>query len=177
MCYIFNLVNKKTVLDKLLVRCIMPILLFIIWVVFNGNLTLEIAVFGVVISLVVYFFFSRFLGYNIKKEIRLYRFIGCYLGYAFLVLWEILKANRDVIRVIYGKKKPEPVLIRFKSGLETNAARVALANSITLTPGTVTVLQEEDEFTVHCLDKSFSVGIEDSSFVRRLKKIEEKTLK
>ena len=57
--------------------------------------------------------------------------------------------------------------------LRTNAARVLLANSITLTPGTITVSQEGDEYVVHCLDKSFAEGLDNSIFVTLLQKLEE----
>ena len=49
---------------------------------------------------------------------------------------------------------------------------VLLANSITLTPGTITVALEDNEYTVHCLDRRFGEGLADSSFVRLLHKIE-----
>ena len=47
-----------------------------------------------------------------------------------------------------------------------------MANSITLTPGTITVAIEGNEFVVHCLDKSFAEGIEDSVFVKLLQKMD-----
>ena len=48
-----------------------------------------------------------------------------------------------------------------------------LANSITLTPGTITVSLEGDTYCVHCLDKSMAEGIESSIFVQKLHRIEE----
>ncbi len=52
----------------------------------------------------------------------------------------------------------KPALVRFKTDLKTKQARVVLANSITLTPGTITVTLEEDEYVVHCLDKELAEG-------------------
>lgn len=151
----------------------MPIIFFIFWIILNGNVTLEIVLFGIVISCAVYFFCQKFLRYNIKKEIKLYRKVFRYIGYAALVIWEIAKANVDVLKVIYDfKHKPDSILISFQSDLKKEAARTALANSITLTPGTITVFQEDEMYTVHCLDKSFANGIEESSFVHSLRKIE-----
>ena len=146
---------------------------FVFWIILNGNITLEIALFGVAISFAVYFFCQRFLGYSIRKELCFYRMIFRYIGYAALVVWEIAKANLDVLKVIYDfKHKPDSILISFQSDLKKEAARTALANSITLTPGTITVFQEDEMYTVHCLDKSFANGIEESSFVHSLRKIE-----
>ena len=48
-----------------------------------------------------------------------------------------------------------------------------LANSITLTPGTITVSVEDDRFCVHCLDKELAEGMEDSVFVKLLEEMEE----
>ena len=66
----------------------------------------------------------------------------------------------------------EPAVVRFKTDLKTQQARILLANSITLTPGTITVSLEEDEYVVHCLDKSLAEGINSSVFVTLLRKME-----
>ena len=152
----------------------MPIIFFVFWIILNGNITLEIALFGVAISFAVYYFCRKFLGYSLRKEIRLYRRVFRYLGYAGLVVWEIAKANIDVLKVIYDfKHKPDSVLIHFDTELKSVAARTALANSITLTPGTITVFQEEESYTVHCLDQSFAEGMDESTFVKHLRKTEQ----
>lgn len=152
----------------------MLVIFFVFWIILNGNITLEIALFGVAISFAVYYFCQRFLGYSIKKELGLYRLMLRYIGYAVLVVWEIAKANVDVLKVIYDfKHKPDSVLIHFETDLESVAARTALANSITLTPGTITVFQEEEKYTVHCLDKSFADGMDESTFVQHLRKTEQ----
>ncbi len=152
----------------------MPIIFFIFWIILNGNITLEIVLFGIVISCAVYCFCQKFLRYNIKKEIKLYRRVFRYISYVGLVVWEIAKANMDVLKVIYDfKHRPDSILINFETDLKTEAARTALANSITLTPGTITVFQEDEKYTVHCLDKSFANGMEESSFVHHLRKTEQ----
>ena len=151
----------------------MPIIFFVFWIILNGNITIEIVLFGVAISCAVYYFCQKFLRYNIKKEIKLYRMVWRYISYAALVVWEIAKATIDVLKVIYDfQHKPDSVLINFETDLQTEAARTALANSITLTPGTITVFQEDERYTVHCLDKSFANGMDESSFVHHLRKTE-----
>ena len=77
-----------------------------------------------------------------------------------------------MIRRVYGRKAPDPCLKTFAAPLDTAAARVALADSITLTPGTITAEQEGAVFTVHCLDRDMSEGLESSGFVRRLQAME-----
>ena len=67
----------------------------------------------------------------------------------------------------------EPVVVKFQSDLKTDMANVLLANSITLTPGTITVSLNKNEFVIHCLDKDFSKGLKDSIFVKMLHQLEE----
>ena len=61
----------------------------------------------------------------------------------------------------------------FDTDFKTGLARVLLANSITLTPGTITVSVEDDRFCVHCLDKELAEGMETSIFVKLLKEMED----
>ena len=53
-------------------------------------------------------------------------------------------------------------------------ARIALANSITLTPGTITVSLENNEFLVHALNRNMAEGLQESLFERLLKRMERK---
>ena len=77
--------------------------------------------------------------------------------------------------MIYSAKyELEPAIVHFKTDLQTTFARVLLANSITLTPGTITVSLKDDEYTVHCLDKELAKGIDSSVFVELLRRIERK---
>jgi len=90
-----------------------------------------------------------------------------------LLVKEIIKANLAVSHLIFAHNEiVEPVIVRFRTSLKTETARVLLANSITLTPGTITVSLHEDELVVHCLDKSLAEGLEDSVFVELLTKFE-----
>lgn len=152
----------------------MLLLFFLIWIIFNGRLTLEIAVFGVVISGLMLGFLCRFMDYSIRKEWLFYKKIPAFCRYIFLLVKEIVKANLTVCRLIVTRKEiVEPVIVRVHANLKTETARVILANSITLTPGTITVSMSGQELLVHCLDKSLAEGMEDSDFVKLLQKMEE----
>ena len=73
-----------------------------------------------------------------------------YIPYLF---WYILLANFDVAyRVINPAMPIRPGIVRFKTSLTTDLAKPFLANSITLTPGTLTVDIVGDEFFVHWID-------------------------
>ena len=152
----------------------MLMLFFLLWVIFNGNFTLEICVFGVVISVTLFAFVCKFMDFSLKKEINIYRKSFLFVRYVFLLIKEIVKANFGVIRMILNQREEiQPVLVTFHSDLKTVTGKAFLANAITLTPGTITVSLEKDQYTVHCLDESLAEGMNDSDFVEYIKKLEE----
>ncbi len=151
----------------------MFLLLFALWLAFNGQITVEIIIIGAIISAALYFFCCKFLDFSIKKDLLIFREIPLILIYIFNLVIEVIKAAFSVICLIFKKGQPSSAMIKFHSGLKSKTARVLLANSITLTPGTITVDLTDDTYTIHCLDKSFGEGIEESSFVKNLRKMEE----
>lgn len=153
----------------------MYIIFFFVWIVFNGKITTEIVIFGLAIAALIFAFMCKFMDYSIAKEIQLYKKTGLLCSYIILLVVEIVKANLAVVHMILNQKEEmEPVIVKFRTNLRSEAARVMLANSITLTPGTITVSLEGDELTVHCLDVSLAEGMESSDFVKLLEKMEEK---
>lgn len=152
----------------------MFVLFFLVWVIFNGQLTAEIAAFGVVIAGVMYLFLCKFLSYSPRYDLFLLKKSPHLLRYIFTLIIEIIKANLSVFRLIYtAKYELEPAIVHFQTDLRSTFARVLLANSITLTPGTITVSLQDNEYMVHCLDKELAEGIASSVFVELLRKIEE----
>lgn len=146
---------------------------FIAWIIFNGRITLEILLFGAVISTVMFCFICKYMNYNPQKEKNFYRNILPFCGYLFLLIKEIIIANIAVFRLILnGNEVVEPIIVRIKPDLKSEFLRVVLANSITLTPGTITVSISEEELVVHCLDKSLAEGMEQSKFVKMLQRME-----
>ena len=143
-------------------------------VVFNGRLTLEIALFGIAVAGAVFAFVCRFMHYSMQKELRFYKLLPAFAQYLYHLIKEIILANLGVCRMILTRKEQmEPVIVHVHAKLKSETARVILANSITLTPGTITVSLTDDHLLVHCLDKSLAEGMEDSVFVRLLQKMEE----
>ena len=147
----------------------MFLVLFLLWVVFNGKLNWEIAIFGVVLSAAVYAFSCAFLEYSPKKDLAAVKKIPRVLKYLWLLVCEIIKSNRALIAIVYSRKAKEikPQLVTFKTPLK-GAAKSVLADSITVTPGTISVHCEGDKLTVHALDKVFAQGIEDTDFQKQL---------
>lgn len=152
----------------------MYILFLLIWIIFNGKITLEIVLLGLVIAGVMYAFICKFMEYSTQKDKYLMKKFGQIVYYIMVLIIEIVKANLITVRFILSYKyQTEPVLVTFRADLKTNMAKMVLANSITLTPGTITVSLENDEYVVHCLDKTMAVGIDNSIFIRLLRKMEE----
>lgn len=148
-------------------------LLFLTWIIFNGQLTVEIAVLGLIISAAVYLFCCKFLGLTLKKDVAICKRVFQVIYYLAVLLMEILKANIAVVKLVASSKYDvEPALVHFSVDLKSDIALYILSDSITLTPGTITVLQEGNELTVHCLDKTFAEGLDDSIFVKLLREFE-----
>ena len=151
----------------------MYLIFFLIWVIFNGQFTPEIAVFGLIIAGLMYAFICKFMGYKPRADIIMAKKFFYLIQYVFILVKEIVKANFAVIRMITSSRyELEPAVVRFKTDLKSTPARIMLANSITLTPGTIIVSLTGDEYVVHCLDKSLAEGINSSIFVTLLRRLE-----
>ena len=95
------------------------------------------------------------------------------LGYWPWLAKEIVKSGWQVTRIILDPKLPiSPTLVRFKPTQRTVVGLVTHANSITLTPGTITVEAERGEFLVHALTRSGADGVVDSEMDRRVTRFE-----
>ncbi len=150
------------------------ILLFLFWVILNGSITLEIVLFGVAICSFVYIFTFKNTRLSFNMEKRTLRKLCGVLKYLIILIVEVFKANINIIKIVLSPK-PEikPTLKFIKANLNSRIARVALANSITLTPGTITISLNENDYLIHALHKDYLEGIEESVFVEELKELEE----
>ena len=136
-----------------------------------GRITPEIVVIGLGLTAVLSLFLYKGLGYTPERERRLLKSVPMLLLYALNLLREIVISSVAVAGLALSTTRhPEPVLVEFYSGLERDSLNVLLANSITLTPGTITVFQEKDHFLIHALRREYAEGLEDSSFVHLLRR-------
>jgi multicomponent Na+:H+ antiporter subunit E len=84
------------------------------------------------------------------------------------LLIEIFKANIDVARAIVRPRMPiRPTVLRLKAGQKSDLGRVIYANSITLTPGTVTLAVEGETIEVHALTPGAAEGLLNGDMNRR----------
>ena len=151
----------------------MYVLLFCFWLLLNGNVTLEIVLLGLAVTALMALLEYTLFGYTPKTEGMLLRKAPVFCAYIPVLLWEILKAGWAVSKVVlFRRYKVTPTLVTFRTDLKTEFGRFLLANSITLTPGTITVQVEGDRLTVHCLDKSMLDTSDDGVVQRWIRKLE-----
>ena len=150
----------------------MSVILWLFFILLNGKLTWEIALLGAAVAALGMCFACACLGWNRRRELRLLGLaprLALYGGYLFM---EIVKANLATLKRVYSRKTPETAVVRFQTKLRPRWQRVLLANSITLTPGTITLEEAGDRLTVHCLNSSDADSLEDSGMERRIGRME-----
>lgn len=151
----------------------MPVLFFAFWLILNARLTLEVIVIGILVCALISALTYRLLGLRISTEKKVWAKFGSIIGYLFVLVIEVFKANIQMILLILSPTIDiKPQIVYFDSPVRSDAAKVAMANSITLTPGTITVMLDDDTFGIHAIDAPLGDGVEDSVFVHRLKRIE-----
>jgi multicomponent Na+:H+ antiporter subunit E len=128
--------------------------LMLIWVIANGTLALDTLIAGLVISAAIALAFASFA--RVYSVIRWSpRVIIYYLMYLGVFLIELTKANINVMRLVFSPRiEIEPGIVEIKTGLKSPIGRLALANSITLTPGTLVVDIQDDSLFIHWINVS-----------------------
>ena len=154
---------------------LLSLVYFLLWIIFNGRITIEIVIAGAFISIMLDVFVRKILRLNltVSNLLRTAKILPDIILYIIVLLIEIIRANFSIIKLVLAPQiEVEPCLVKFKTPLRTEAARVALANSITLTPGTITVSLEGDELLVHALNRDFAQGLNGGVFVKLLGRME-----
>ncbi len=144
----------------------------VLWLVFSGKFDALHLAYGVV-SIVLVTVMCRDLrvGPHDRPENEVFQRVRWprALAYPWWLLWQILVANVQVALLIVHPRMPiSPVLLRFHSGLQSDLARLTLGNSITLTPGTLTLRVDDDVFVVHALHTRLAAGLLDGSMPRQV---------
>ena len=150
----------------------MALAFFLFWMILNGRLTVETAAIGAVVTAAAMLFMWKACDWSFKKEGRLYLCLPRIIGYCFTVIWQIVKANLNMCHIVYFGEADAAVRT-IHTSLKSRLAKMALANAITLTPGTISVSLEGDEVTVHCLRPELAEGLDGLIFEKKLQKIEE----
>lgn len=132
------------------------ILMFLTWIVLSGKFDPLLLWLGGISSFFVAYYF-----YDLLFPVMKPAYLGVFLRFTGYIPWlilEIIKANFYMLYLAFHPRMKEmidPQIITFKSKLKSDIAIATLANSITLTPGTITVSADsEGVFRVHAIDKA-----------------------
>jgi multicomponent Na+:H+ antiporter subunit E len=125
---------------------------FILWLALVSKFEWAELVCGGLVCLIISLFaahmYSR-LGFP-SLSIKMFLF---FMAYIIVLFWEIIKANFDVAyRVIHPKMPIKPGIVVIKTHLKSDIAKMILANSITLTPGTFTLDVIDDKLLIHWIN-------------------------
>ena len=134
------------------------LLLFAFWLIFSGHFDALHIGLGLVCSVLVAAVSSDLLfpdGFSSRSAITAWRFVQ----FAPWLLYQIVLANLHVVYLVFRPHELSPQVVRFKTHIRGDLARVTLGNSITLTPGTITMDIEDDEFSVHAVSDKAAAGL------------------
>ena len=137
------------------------LIMFTFWMILSGQFDAFHLSLGVFSSMLVSFLSADLL---FEKTINkgLIAETWRFFKYTIWLFYQIIVANVYVaVLALHPKMKDhlDPTIVTFKSKLTKNMARVAMANSITLTPGTITIRMEDDVYYVHALTRKFAEAL------------------
>ncbi|MRR19528.1 hypothetical protein EG827_04985 [bacterium] len=125
------------------------ILSMIFWLLVTFRFTVGNIAAGAVASAITAAIFGRYYFHNVYKFLQPRRWLW-FVVYLVTFIWACIKANFDVAyRVLHPAMPIRPGIVKIKTTLRSEFARMLLANSITMTPGTITVDIIGDELYIH----------------------------
>ena len=154
------------------------VLLMAFWLIMSGHYDLmhvSFGIFSVILVLLIHHSIRKHL-YTLGERSEALRLRPGRLAYYVpWLLWQIIISSLQLAYVVLHPKCPvDPALLRFKTRLGNTSSKVILGNSITLTPGTITLDIQGDEFLVHSLADMFSSGIIDGTMPDEVAKLYER---
>ncbi len=130
------------------------------WILLSGKFDPFHLTLGVISSALVSFLSADLLMYEQGRN-RVATGVRFILYLPWLLYQILLSTLHVTFLALHPKMKDQidPTIVTFKTKLKTNIARVALANSITLTPGTITIRIEDDVFYIHAISRKAAAGL------------------
>lgn len=145
----------------------------IFWIILSERLNFESIIFGAVIcSLVIYFNKDmKMKTFNMKAAY--FKKSKLWTSYIFVLLREIVLSNLQVAKIVLSPHiKISPKIVAFNVNVKSDLNKTILANSITLTPGTLTIGLDGERLVVHCLDEKYADGISNTDFEKIITRVE-----
>jgi multicomponent Na+:H+ antiporter subunit E len=150
------------------------LILFLFWVAVSGTLKWPQLVVGMAAAIFITYFNRSLLITAAERPPVHLKSILWLGGYFFKLLIDIVIANFQVAWLVLHPRMPvEPNLVELKVDIDRVASRVLLGNSITLTPGTLTILADEKDFLVHALTYKSGENIKKWPLIDRIRQMEE----
>ncbi len=136
-------------MERVRAQAVLTAILFLIWLLLSLPVQFSEVIVGAVVALIIAA--VPLPGPAVYREIiPLPRRLGAGLIYVVVFLWAVVKSNIDVaFRVLAPRLPINPGIVRVKTRLTSRVGRLLLANSITLTPGTISVEIDGDDLFVH----------------------------
>ncbi|HHX96919.1 MAG TPA: Na+/H+ antiporter subunit E [Clostridia bacterium] len=142
-----------------------PLVLFVFWLILTGSFTASSLIMGFLAAVIISWLCAPLLNFPaVHTPGKSYAAFDLpyfkLFFYLLWLLWEIFKADVRVALIVLNPKLPiDPCVVTFKKRADNPIALALLANSITITPGTVTVDIKDDLFTVHALTKDMALSL------------------
>jgi multicomponent Na+:H+ antiporter subunit E len=152
------------------------ILSLILWLLLTFKITVPNLIVGSVASLICSAIFARFFISNVYKLLQPHRYFW-FIVYLAVFIWECIKANFDVAyRVLHPAMPIRPGIVKVRTTLKSELAKTLLANSITMTPGTIAVDIIGDDLYIHWIyvrseDPEIYTGMITGAFEKYIKRI------
>ncbi len=125
------------------------LLSLLFWLLITFRFTLPNILVGSAAAIICSAIFARYYFHNVYKFLQPARYFW-FITYLFYFVWACIKANFDVAyRVLHPAMPIRPGIVKVKTTLKSDFARTLLANSITMTPGTITVDIIDDYMFIH----------------------------
>lgn len=139
----------------------------LLWILLSGIFEPLLLSFGVASCALVVVLAWRLETLD-RESVPIHIFISAPLYWPWLA-WQIVLSNIDVAKRILNPSMPiAPEIVRVKGSQTSDIGKVFYANSITLTPGTVTIDISGDEFLIHAISRSAAQDLEDGEMDRRV---------
>jgi multicomponent Na+:H+ antiporter subunit E len=123
--------------------------LFVFWLLLNNSLAVDVVAVGLVASLIISLMFSNGLAVVADFRATPRAFVTAF-GYVFFFLKELIKSNVSLAGIVLSPALPlNPGIVKVRTRLKSRIGRLLLANSITLTPGTLTVDMDGEWLYIH----------------------------
>lgn len=146
-------------------------ILALFWILLSGHTSILLLSLALVSIALVVWIVSR-MDYSDKAPVRIL-FSFKFISYFAWLIWQVIISNIDVVRRIWDPSLPiKPISRKIKVSITDPLIKTIYANSITLTPGTVTIEVGEDYFIVQALDSKSLNELEAGEMESRLSRLE-----